>query len=126
MEREIESLHANDVWKLVEPPLNRNIVGSKWIFRKKVDTNGAVGWYKARLVAQGCSQRFGLDYEETFSPVICFESVRSVVLLHPKEFATPSDGCHHCISTWRVVRGRQPESYIESGKQHLVCKLKRS
>ena len=63
MEREMESLHSNEVWELVEPPPNRKIVGSKWIFKRKVDADGAVARYKARLVAQGCTQRFGLDYE---------------------------------------------------------------
>ena len=52
MEREMESLHSNGVWELVEPPLNRKIVGSKWIFKRKVDADGTVERYKARLVAQ--------------------------------------------------------------------------
>ena len=51
MEREMESLHSNEVWELVEL---RQIVGSKRIFRKKMDANGTVNRYKARLVAQGC------------------------------------------------------------------------
>ena len=86
MEREMKSLHSNKVWELVEPPPDRR---SKWIFKRKVDANGAVERYKARLVAQGCTQRygldyedtFGLDYEDTFSPVVRFESVRTVVAL---------------------------------------------
>jgi len=81
MKMEMQSLLANEVWELVEPPSNRKIIGSKWIFRKKTDANGDISRYKARLVAQGCSQRFGLDYEETFSPVVCFESVQSVISL---------------------------------------------
>lgn len=93
MEREMESLHSNEVWELVEPPPDRKIVGSKWIFKRKVDADGAVTRYKARLVAQGCSQRFGLDYEETFSPVVRFDSVRSVVALA----TTPSNGRVHCL-----------------------------
>ena len=81
MAREMESIHSNKVWELVEPPLNRKIVGSKWIFKQKRDAEGTVTQYKAQLVAQGCSQIFGLDYEETFSPVVRFESVRSMVAL---------------------------------------------
>ena len=54
MAREMESIHSNRVWELVEPPLNRKIVGSKWIFKQKRDAEGTVTQYKARLVAQGC------------------------------------------------------------------------
>ena len=78
MENEMESIHSNGVWDLVEPPSNRKIVGSKWVYRRKTDADGNVKRYKARLVAQGC---LGLDYEETFSPVVRFESVRSVIAL---------------------------------------------
>lgn len=130
MDREMESLHSNEVWELVEPPPDRKIVGSKWIFRKKMDANGTVNRYKARLVAQGCSQRFGLDYEETFSPVVCFESVRSVIGL----------GAHHKLQLHQMdvttaflhgelseeVYMEQPEGYIVPGQEHLVCRLKRS
>ena len=65
MEKEMESLRANKVWELVELPPNQKVVGSKWIFKRKVDADGAVVRYKARLVAQGCTQKFGLNYKET-------------------------------------------------------------
>ena len=51
MEREMESLHSNEVWELVEPPPNWKVVGSKWIFKRKVNADGAVERYKAQLVA---------------------------------------------------------------------------
>ena len=81
MEKEMKSLHSNEVWQLVQTPLNRRIVGSKWIFKRKLGADGSVPRYKARLVAQGYTLRFGLEYEETFSPVIRFESDRSVIAL---------------------------------------------
>ena len=67
--REMKSLCSNEVWELVEPPPNQKVVGNKGIYKRKVDADGAVERYKARLVAQGCTQKFGLDYEETFSPL---------------------------------------------------------
>ena len=51
MKREIESLWSNEVWELVDPPPNQKIVGSKWIFKRKLDADGTVKRYKARLVA---------------------------------------------------------------------------
>ena len=53
MEREMESLHCNDVWELVELPKDRKAVGSKWVFKIKTDADGSVERYKACLVAQG-------------------------------------------------------------------------
>ncbi len=81
MKMEIESLHTNDVWDLVELPVDRKAVGSKWVFKLKVDANGSVERHKARLVAQGFSQKFRVDYDETFCPVVRFESFRTVVAL---------------------------------------------
>ena len=75
MQKEIQSLDENHVWDLVESPKDRQVVGTKWVFRRKVGENGVVERYKARLVAQGYSQKFGQDYEETFSPLVRFESI---------------------------------------------------
>ena len=130
METEMRSLLSNKVWELVEPPPNRKIVGSKRVFKWKIDANGIVERYKARLVAQGCTQKFGLDYEETFSPVVRFESIRFLLAvgaqhklqLHQMDVST---AFLHGELTEEVYM-RQPEGFIESGKEHLVCHLQRS
>jgi hypothetical protein len=63
---------------LVERP-KQNIVGTKWIFRKKKDEHGVVTRNKARLVAKGYSQVEGLDFDETFTPVVGLESIRMLL-----------------------------------------------
>ena len=81
MSMEIESLHVNDVWDLVELPKDWKAVGSKWVFKFKVDAEGSVERHKARLVAQGFSQKFGVDYEQRFCPVVRFESFWTMIAL---------------------------------------------
>ncbi|KAG5682922.1 hypothetical protein PVAND_012240 [Polypedilum vanderplanki] len=69
MDQEIKSLCDNDAWCLVDLPAGRKAVGSKWVFKKKEDQEGNIIEYKARLVAQGYSQKYGEDYDEVFAPV---------------------------------------------------------
>ena len=130
MEAEFKSLKSNDVWELVDPPKNARVVGCKWVYKCKVGENGAIERHKARLVAQGYTQRSGLDYEETFSPVVRFESVRTVLAL-----AAQRDLKIHQmdVSTAflngelnELVYMKQPQGFVESGKENFVCKLNRS
>ena len=130
MEAEMKSLQTNKVWELVELPPNKKVIGSKWIFKRKMNADGTLERYKARLVAQGCTQIFGLDYEETFSPVVRFESIRCLLAM-----ATQHKLCLHQMDVSTAflhgelseeVYLKQPEGFVESGKENLVCRLKRS
>ncbi|GJY33546.1 retrovirus-related pol polyprotein from transposon TNT 1-94 [Tanacetum coccineum] len=76
MQEELIQFIANEVWELVSQPKNMTIIGTKWVFRNKVDENGIVSRNKARLVAQGYSQQEGIDYDETYAPVARLESIR--------------------------------------------------
>ena len=80
-EREMASLKANDVYNLVELLKDRKVVGSKWVYKRKVKADGSVERFKSRLVAQGFSQKAGQDYDETFSPVVRFESIHSIIAM---------------------------------------------
>ena len=130
MKKEMESLYENEVWDLVEPPKGRKIVGSKWVFKEKMGADGTTEHYKARLVAQGFSQKRGLDYDETFSPVVRTESVRSMIALAAKDNLL----LHQIDVTTAFLNGtleeevymKQPEGFATKGKEHLVCKLKTS
>ncbi|GJZ68689.1 retrovirus-related pol polyprotein from transposon TNT 1-94 [Tanacetum coccineum] len=76
MQEELNQFVANDVWELVPQPKNMTIIGTKWVFRNKLDENGVVSRNKARLVAQGYNQQEGIDYDETYAPVARLESIR--------------------------------------------------
>ena len=75
MKSEMESMKVNDVWTLVDPPEGVKLIGCKWVFKKKRGADEKVKTYKARLVAKGYRQRYGIDYDETFSLVAMLKSI---------------------------------------------------
>ncbi|GJR58956.1 retrotransposon protein, putative, ty1-copia subclass [Tanacetum coccineum] len=81
MNVEMKSMKDNDVWELVELPLNAKTVGHKWLFKKKTDMDGAVHTFKSRLVAKGFTQTYGVDYEETFSHVADIRAIRILIAI---------------------------------------------
>ncbi|GJT55179.1 retrovirus-related pol polyprotein from transposon TNT 1-94 [Tanacetum coccineum] len=76
MQEELNQFIINDVWELVPQPKNMTIIGTKWVFRNKLDENGVVSRNKARLVAQGYNQQEGIDYDETYALVARLVSIR--------------------------------------------------
>jgi len=76
MQEELNQFQRNDVWDLVAKPEHKNIIGTKWVFRNKLNEQGDVVRNKARLVAQGYSQQEGIDYTKTFAPVARLEAIR--------------------------------------------------
>ncbi|GLT89691.1 hypothetical protein SLE2022_076670 [Rubroshorea leprosula] len=64
MKEELAALHQNNTWNLVPPPLETNIVGSRWVFKTKLNPDGTIERFKARLVAKGFSQVPGVDFDE--------------------------------------------------------------
>ncbi|KAL8119211.1 hypothetical protein AgCh_016649 [Apium graveolens] len=76
MQEELNEFERNKVWTLVPRPKNRSVVGTKWVFRNKIDSDGIIIRNKARLVAKGYSQQEGIDYDETFAPIARLEAIR--------------------------------------------------
>ena len=81
MRSEIASLRENGGYKLVDRPKGKEVVKSKWVLREKNDAEGRVEKYKARVVAKGYIRLEGVDYDQTFSPTVRFESIRQMVAL---------------------------------------------
>ncbi|GJU21257.1 retrotransposon protein, putative, ty1-copia subclass [Tanacetum coccineum] len=78
---EMQSMKDNQVWCLVDLPPGGRTVGSKWIYKKKTDMDGKVHTFKARLVVKGFTKTYGLDYEETFSPVADIRAIRILLAI---------------------------------------------
>ncbi|GKB48950.1 zf-CCHC domain-containing protein [Tanacetum coccineum] len=81
MQEELNQFIANDVWELVPLPISQSVIGTKWVFRNKLDENGIVSRNKARLVAQGYNQQEGIYYDETYAPVARLESIRILLAI---------------------------------------------
>jgi hypothetical protein len=79
MTEEYRALLGNDTWDLVPPPRNANIVSSKWVFRHKLKAYGSLDRYKAHWVLCSFSQEQGVDFDETFSPVVKLATVRVIL-----------------------------------------------
>lgn len=70
MDEEYNSFMNTGTWTLVDKPMDKNIIGCKWVYKIKTDAQGHIMRYKVRLVAQGYAQEYMVDYEEVFAPVV--------------------------------------------------------
>ncbi|UYV71013.1 K02A2.6-like [Cordylochernes scorpioides] len=127
MDKEIHSLQNHHVWDLTELPEGAKAIKSKWIFSKKMDPQTNQEIYKARLVALGCSQEYGTDYTETFSPVMKTDSFRTLLA-----YATMAGyEFHHFDVETAFLYGKlsetiymtQPPGYQDDKKKTSVCIL---
>jgi len=81
MDQEIKMIEKNDTWELTDKPKDKDIIGLKWVYKIKYNEDGSVQKYKARLVAKGYSQQPGIDFNETFAPVVRMETIRMVLAI---------------------------------------------
>ncbi|XP_060177765.1 uncharacterized mitochondrial protein AtMg00820-like [Lycium barbarum] len=83
MQDELDQFERNQVWKLAPRPKYVSVIGTKWIFRNKMNESGQIVINKARLVAEGYSQQKDIDYNENFAPVARLESIRILLAYAP-------------------------------------------
>ncbi|GKB37041.1 retrovirus-related pol polyprotein from transposon TNT 1-94 [Tanacetum coccineum] len=130
MQEELNQFIANDVWELVPQPKNMTIIGTKWVFRNKLDENGIVSQNKARLVAQGYNQQEGIDYDETYAPVARLESIRILLAyacaLDFKLFQMDVKSAFLNGFINEEVYVAQPPRFIDFKKPDHVYKLKKA
>jgi hypothetical protein len=130
MMEEYQSIMKSDVWEVVPRPEGRSVVTSKWIYRIKHAANGSIERYKARFVARGFSQKEGEDYDETFSPVARYTTIRSIISiasvmgwkLHQIDVKTAF--LNGVIEKELYIE--QPQGFVIYGKESHVCKLKKA
>ncbi|GJZ02728.1 retrovirus-related pol polyprotein from transposon TNT 1-94 [Tanacetum coccineum] len=130
MQEELNQFIANNVWELVPQPRNMKIIGTKWVFRNKLDENGIVSRNKARLVAQGYNQQEGIDYDETYAPVARLESIRILLAyacaLDFKLFQMDVKSAFLNGFINEEVYVAQPPGFIDFEKPDHVYKLKKA
>jgi len=130
MRFEIDSIGDNQVWNLVDPPDGVRPIECKRIYKKKkvMDENGHI--YKARLVTKGIRQVQGIDYDETFSPVVMFKSIQIILAIV----------VYFDYEIWQMdvkiafLNGNleedvymiQPEGFVDTNNVGKICKLKKS
>jgi hypothetical protein len=129
MNEELDQIEKNNTWDMVQIPEGKNVIGSKWIFKNKLNEQGQVIRNKARLVCKGYAQIEGLDFDEPFVPVERLEAITMFLAY----------ACHKRFKVYQMdvksaflngdlseeVYMEQPEGFKLSDNPDLVCKLKK-
>jgi hypothetical protein len=130
MKEEMEALLKNKTWTLVSLPEGQKTVGCKWVFSIKYKADGSVERYKARLVAKGYTQTYGIDYQETFSPVAKLSTVRVLLSLAANldwplhQFDVKNAFLHGDLE--EEIYMDVPPGYMANSEAKIVCKLQRT
>ncbi|PKU59400.1 Retrovirus-related Pol polyprotein from transposon TNT 1-94 [Dendrobium catenatum] len=130
MSLEFDALQKQGTWMLVPFSPTQNILGCKWIFKTKLNSDGSIARHKARLVAQGFNQEFGLDFHDTFSPVAKFPTIRIflTIAVHYNWTVLQLDVSNAFLhgKLEETVYMKQPPGFIDPQRPTHVCLLKKA
>jgi histone deacetylase 1/2 len=126
MDREYDALMKNKTWHLVPPQKGENVIGC-WVYKVKKKTDGSINRYKARLVTKGFKQRYGIDYEDTFSLVVKATTIRLILSIAVSKCWSlrqldVQNAFLHGILDEEVYMYRPPR-YEVKRQEKFVCKL---
>jgi hypothetical protein len=130
MNEEFQALLQNNTWHLVPPRAGLNVIDCKWIFKLKRKADGSIDRYKARLVAKGFKQQYGVDYDDTFSPVVKPTTIRVLLSLAVsrgwslRQIDIQNAFLHGHLN--EDVYMKQPPGFIDSDHPTYLCKLDKS
>jgi len=128
MKKELKMIEKNQTWELVDRPQHKKAIGVKWIFRTKLNLDGFVNKYKARLVVKGYAPMFGVDFSETFALVTRMNTIRLAL-------AAQKDWTLHQMDAKSVFLNgyleeeifvEQPEGFSIAGQENRVYQLKKA
>jgi len=130
MDDEFQALLTNKTWHLVPPRAGLNVIDCKWVFKLKQKPDGSIDHYKARLVAKGFKQQYGVDYDDTFSPVVKPTTIRLLLSLAVsrgwpiRQIDIQNAFLHGLLH--EDVYMKQPPGFVDSQHPDYLCKLDKS
>lgn len=130
MEVEFNALSLNNTWSLVPPPLDQRVIGCKWVYKIKRQADSMIERYKTRLVAKGHHQAKGVDYFDTFSPVVRPTTIRLVLSIAiSSQWSVRQLDVHNAFVHGDLdvqVYMSQPPGFIDSTRPDHVCLLSKA
>jgi hypothetical protein len=130
MRSEFNALVENSTWQLIPRPPGANVVSGKWVYKHKFHSDGSLSRHKARWVVRGFSQEHGIDYDETFSPVVKPSTIRIILSLAVSsrwpihQLDIKNAFLHGFLS--EVVYCQQPKGFEDPSHPDHVCLLRKS
>lgn len=122
--KELIALDLNNTWDIIYLPQGKKPVGCKWVFKVKLNSDSTLERYKARLVAKDYTQEYGIDYSETFSPIVKMTTIRCILAIaSSKQWSVFQNAFLHG-ELHEEVYMKLPEEL--PGSSTKVCKLKKS